>query len=90
MFMRVAVSIHGEDIERVLETYNLMSTKRFIHASPTLFHVGTPSAQLSSCFLMPILAQNAEDIFKTLSRCATISRHAGGVGLNATDVIARG
>lgn len=90
MFMRVAVALHGTDLDRVLETYNLLSTKRFVHASPTLFHAGTPDAQLSSCFLMPLLNQNIEEAYKTLSYCATISQHAGGIGLNATDVIARG
>ncbi len=40
MIMRVAVGIHGEDIEKVIETYNLMSNKYFTHASPTLFNAG--------------------------------------------------
>jgi ribonucleoside-diphosphate reductase subunit M1 len=33
MIMRVAVGIHGADIDRVLETYNLMSERYFTHAS---------------------------------------------------------
>ena len=51
MFMRVALGIHGDDIKAALETYDLMSTKRFIHASPTLFSAGSPTPQLSSCFV---------------------------------------
>lgn len=35
MIMRVAVGIHGEDIEKAIETYNLMSLKYFTHASPS-------------------------------------------------------
>ncbi|KAJ5763909.1 hypothetical protein N7533_002590 [Penicillium manginii] len=36
LLMRVAVGIHGEDIEKAIETYHLMSQKYFTHASPTL------------------------------------------------------
>ena len=35
--MRVALGIHKEDIQAAIETYNLMSEKWFIHATPTLF-----------------------------------------------------
>ena len=61
MFMRVALGIHGEDIKAALETYDLMSTKRMIHASPTLFSSGTPTPQLSSCFVAgtPVYTLNA-------------------------------
>ena len=48
MLMRVAVGIHGEEIDDVIETYNLMSEKWFTHASPTLFNAATPRPQLSS------------------------------------------
>lgn len=41
MLMRVAVGIHGEDIDAVKETYDLMSQRWFTHASPTLFNSGT-------------------------------------------------
>ena len=41
MLMRVSLGIHGDDIERAIETYNLMSNKLFIHATPTLFNAGT-------------------------------------------------
>ncbi|HRJ17003.1 MAG TPA: ribonucleotide reductase N-terminal alpha domain-containing protein, partial [Saprospiraceae bacterium] len=50
MLLRVAVGIHGENIEAAIETYHLMSEKWFIHATPTLFNAGTPKPQLSSCF----------------------------------------
>ena len=47
MIMRVAVGIHGADIDRSLGTCNLMSERYFTHASPTLFTAGTPHPQLS-------------------------------------------
>jgi ribonucleoside-diphosphate reductase subunit M1 len=52
MLMRVAIGIHGYDIDAAIETYNLMSEKYFTHASPTLFNAGTPRSQMSSCFLV--------------------------------------
>ena len=42
LIMRVAVGIHGENIEKVKETYDLMSQRWFTHATPTLFNAGTP------------------------------------------------
>jgi ribonucleoside-diphosphate reductase alpha chain len=49
MLMRVSVGIHLDDLESVLETYDLMK-KFFTHATPTLFNAGTPKPQMSSCF----------------------------------------
>ena len=50
MWMRVALGIHGIDIESALESYHMMSSKLFTHATPTLYNAGTPRPQLSSCF----------------------------------------
>lgn len=47
MLMRVAVAIHKENIEKVIETYNYMSERYFTHASPTLFFACTPKQQMS-------------------------------------------
>ena len=52
LFMRVAIGIHQDDLKEALKTYDLMSEKYFIHATPTLFNSGTPRPQLSSCFLL--------------------------------------
>lgn len=90
MIMRVAVGIHGEDIEKTIETYNLMSSKYFTHASPTLFNAGTPQAQLSSCFLVDMKEDSIEGIYDTLKTCAMISKTAGGIGLNIHRIRATG
>ena len=82
MLMRVAVGIHGEDIESAIETYNYMSEKAFTHASPTLFNAGTPNPQMSSCFLVSMKDDSIEGIYDTLKTCAMISKTAGGIGLN--------
>ena len=90
MIMRVAVGIWGDNIERVLETYNLMSSKFFTHASPTLFNAGTPQAQLSSCFLVDMKDDSIDGIYDTLKTCAMISKMAGGIGLNVHRIRATG
>ncbi|TQS34892.1 hypothetical protein Golomagni_04708 [Golovinomyces magnicellulatus] len=90
MIMRVAVGIHGEDIESAIKTYDLMSNKYFTHASPTLFAAGTPQAQLSSCFLVDMKEDSIDGIYDTLKTCAMISRHAGGIGLNIHRIRATG
>lgn len=90
MLMRVSIGIHGEDIERVLETYNLMSGKWFTHASPTLFNAGTNRPQLSSCFLVAMQDDSIDGIYETLKQCALISKTAGGIGLSISNIRASG
>lgn len=90
MLMRVAVGIHREDIEAAIETYDLMSQKWFVHATPTLFNAGTPKPQLSSCFLLAMQDDSIEGIFNTLKQCAEISQSAGGIGLSIHNVRATG
>lgn len=90
MIMRTAVGIHGDDIDSVIETYDLISQKWFIHATPTLFNAGTPKPQLSSCFLLSMTDDSITGIFDTLSRCAKISQSAGGIGLSIHNIRAKG
>ncbi|KAJ6508348.1 ribonucleotide reductase alpha subunit [Mycena sanguinolenta] len=90
LIMRVAVGIHGSDIDHVLETYNLMSERYFTHATPTLFNAGTPQAQLSSCFLVCMKEDSIAGIYDTLKNCAMISKSAGGIGLSIHNIRATG
>jgi len=90
MLMRVAVGIHGEDVEAAIETYDLLSQKLFTHASPTLFNAATPRPQLSSCFLLTMASDSIEGIYDTLKQCALISKSAGGIGLNVHCIRAGG
>jgi ribonucleoside-diphosphate reductase alpha chain len=90
MIMRVAVGIHGKDIDSVIETYNLMSEKWFTHATPTLFNAGTPKPQLSSCFLLTMKDDSIDGIYETLKNCAKISQSAGGIGLSVHNIRATG
>ena len=91
MWMRVALALWGSiDLKKAFETYDLMSLKKFTHATPTLFNAGTLRQQLSSCFLLSMHDDSIAGIYKTLSDCALISKYAGGIGLHAHNVRARG
>jgi ribonucleoside-diphosphate reductase alpha chain len=90
MLMRVAVGIHKNDMEAVIETYHLLSEKWFTHATPTLFNAGTPKPQLSSCFLLTMKDDSIDGIYDTLKQCAKISQSAGGIGLSIHHVRAKG
>ena len=90
LLMRVAVGIHMDDIDSVIETYTLLSEKWFTQANPTLFNAATPRAQLSSCFLLTMKEDSIEGIYDTLKQCAKISQSAGGIGLSIHDVRAKG
>lgn len=90
MWMRVAASIHGFNLAKVKETYDLMSNKYFTHATPTLFNAGTPLSQMSSCFLVGMQEDSIDGIYDTLKDCALISKLAGGIGLHIHTVRATG
>jgi ribonucleoside-diphosphate reductase alpha chain len=90
MLMRVSVGIHLDDIDSVIETYELMSKKYFTHATPTLFNSGTPKPQMSSCFLLTMKEDSIDGIYDTLKQTAKISQSAGGIGLSIHNIRATG
>ena len=90
MWLRVAIQIHGDNMEKVKETYDGMSQKYFIHATPTLFNSGTKRPQLSSCYLIGMEDDSIDGIFNTLHDCASISKWAGGIGLHIHNIRAKG
>lgn len=90
MLLRVAVGIHHENISKALETYDLMSQGYFTHATPTLFNSGTPTPQMSSCFLLTMQDDSLDGIYDTLKQCALISKSAGGIGLSIHHIRSKG
>ena len=90
LFMRVALWIHGSDYQRVKETYNHMSLKRFTHATPTLFNSLSNNAQGSSCFLVAMKDDSIDGIYETLKECAHISKWSGGIGIHCSNIRANG
>lgn len=90
MYMRTAIQVCGDDIKKIIETYNLLSEGYYTHATPTLFNSGTSRPQLSSCFLLDTETDSIEGIFNTLKESAQISKNAGGIGISFTKVRAKG
>jgi len=88
MWMRVAIGIHGDDLEKIKETYNYLSLGYFTHATPTLFHAGTPRPQMSSCYLLGT-QDSVDGIYKTITDCAKISKWAGGIGVHISNIRAK-
>ena len=95
MWLRVAVALWGDTVEgvqmqRVRETYEFLSTRRFTHASPTLFNAGLKRQQLASCFLGGVEDDSIDGIFDALTKCARISKYGGGIGLHVSGVRSKG
>lgn len=90
LWMRVAIQIHSPDLIKIKETYDGLSKKEFIHATPTLYNAGTLRPQLSSCFLLGMECDSIDGIFNTLKDCANISKWAGGIGLHIHNIRAEG
>lgn len=93
MFMRVAVFIHmnsKDNLNRIFETYDLLSNKLFTHATPTLFNSGLISPSLASCFLIGVDIDSLEAIFDALKNCALISKGSGGIGFHISGLRGRG
>ena len=89
MWMRVSIGIHGANLPKVKETYDMMSQKYFTHATPTLFNAGTPRQQLSSCYLIAMEDDSIDGIYNTLKDCALISKYSGGIGLHIHNIRAK-
>ena len=89
MFLRVSLGLHGDDIRSAIESYQFMSQKYFIHATPTLFHAGTMRPQLLSCYLLG-MEDSVEGIFKNITDCSLISKWAGGIGIHVSNTRSKG
>jgi ribonucleoside-diphosphate reductase alpha chain len=86
--MRVAMGLalrESRPEERAIEFYNLLSTMRFTSATPTLFNAATNHPQLSSCYLSTV-KDDLEHIFKCVSDNARLSKWAGGLGNDWTNI----
>ena len=90
MWLRVALALWGDDLDRVRETYEYLSTGKFTQASPTLFNAGLKRQQLASCFLTGVEEDSIDGIFDMVAKCAKISKYGGGIGLHVTGVRGQG
>jgi len=91
-YMRVSMglAVNEEDKEeRAIEFYNALSSFRFMSSTPTLFNAGTLHPQLSSCYLSTV-DDDLESIFKLVADDARLSKWAGGLGNDWTNIRATG
>lgn len=91
-FMRVAMglSLNEENkTEKAIEFYNLLSDFDYMTSTPTLFNSGTPMSQLSSCFLTTV-PDDLHGIFGSIQDNAMLSKYAGGLGNDWSNVRALG
>ncbi|MCW5639375.1 MAG: ribonucleoside-diphosphate reductase subunit alpha [Rubrivivax sp.] len=91
-FMRVAMGLALNEIDRearAIEFYGLLSSFDFMSSTPTLFNSGTRRSQLSSCYLTTV-ADDLEGIYDALKENALLSKYAGGLGNDWTNVRALG
>ncbi|MCW5665958.1 MAG: ribonucleoside-diphosphate reductase subunit alpha [Piscinibacter sp.] len=91
-FMRVAMGLALNEIDRearAIEFYEVLSTFDFMSSTPTLFNSGTRRSQLSSCYLTTV-SDDLEGIYEALKENALLSKFAGGLGNDWTNVRALG
>ena len=87
-WMRVAMGLAMDEEDknaRAIEFYNILSTFRFTSATPTLFNAGTLHPQLSSCYLSTV-SDDLDGIFKAIADNAKLSKWAGGLGNDWTNI----
>ncbi len=91
-FMRVAMGLALNEVQRearAIEFYNVLSTFDFMSSTPTLFNSGTHRSQLSSCYLTTV-ADDLDGIYEAIKENALLSKFAGGLGNDWTNVRALG
>src|SRR6266700_1918945 len=91
-FMRVAMGLALNEVNRearAIEFYNVLSTFDFMSSTPTLFNSGTHRSQLSSCYLTTV-ADDLDGIYEAIKENALLSKFAGGLGNDWTNVRALG
>ena len=91
-WMRVAMGLALKEEEKeksIVEFYNVLSEMNFVSSTPTLFNSGTLHSQMSSCYIN-ISEDSLDGIFKVIGDNAKLSKWAGGIGTDWTQVRATG
>lgn len=91
-FMRVAMglALHEKEKEKAaVAFYHTLSSFEYMASTPTLFNSGTLHPQLSSCYLSTV-SDSLDHIFKVIGDNAKLSKWAGGIGNDWTNVRASG
>ncbi|MES2615080.1 MAG: ribonucleoside-diphosphate reductase subunit alpha [Bdellovibrionota bacterium] len=84
-WMRIAMGVSlaeenaVEATKRAAEFYDVISQMLYVPSTPTLFNSGTNHSQMSSCFLTTT-QDDLLDIYRQYSDNAMLSKYAGGLG----------
>jgi ribonucleoside-diphosphate reductase alpha chain len=97
MYMRTSIAINmntsslpvradaiAQELERIKDTYDLLSCKDYTQASPTYFNAGSTHPQYSSCFLMGT-SDSCAGIMQTATDSSEISKWGGGLGIHCNE-----
>lgn len=87
-WMRVSMGLAIQEVEkneRAIQFYRTLSSFDYVSSTPTLFNSGTCHPQLSSCYLSTV-QDDLEDIFRVISDDAKLSKWAGGIGNDWTNI----
>ena len=86
LYMRVVIGIHGECMEDVLQTYELLSTKKMSVASPILWNGGLSNSHLASCYIYEPFAVESKDAISNFATLSKVWSADGGIGIHAGEV----
>lgn len=81
----------SESVEEALELVHHLVNQTFTPATPTLMNSGKANTgRLVSCFLLQDCTDNLDSITKTLAFVAELSKGGGGIGVEVSNLRARG
>ena len=86
MYIRTALAIHGDDIDKVLRTYDALSKHKYTHASPVLFNAGTTNPSFASCFVYQPDPASSLALLKSMSDIDRFWMADGGVGMSLAQI----
>jgi len=89
VYLRTACVVSKYDLSMIPRVYDILSRKRAVFGSPTLFNSGMQIQQVASCFLMN-MEDSIDGIFDSFKEMARVSKLGGGIGVFVGDVRSRG
>lgn len=89
--LSVTALARSESLPEALELVEHLVNQTFTPATPTLMNSGKANTgRLVSCFLLQDCTDNLDSITKTLSFVAELSKGGGGIGVEVSNLRARG
>lgn len=85
MYMRIATFLCMPNIQMIRRTYEYLSSGKYSHATPTMYHAGTLRPQMASCFVLSVQDSlwSIEDHWMYVGE---VSRNSGGIGLDVSNI----